>query len=102
MSQFSVSAQVDTRKVPVSTIRWMVASPIIIPCSTQSMPASMAAFTAWSPWAWVATRRPRRWASSAIAVSSSVEYCWAPGGPVGVITPPEAQHLMSWAPWVIW
>ena len=79
MSQFSVSAQVETRNVPVSTIRWMVSSPIIIPCSMQSMPASRAAFTAWSPWAWVATRRPRRWASSAIAVSSSVEYCWAPG-----------------------
>ena len=67
MSQFSVSAQVDTRKVPVSTIRWMVSSLIIIPCSMQSMPASIAALTAVSPWAWVATRRPRRWASSAIA-----------------------------------
>ncbi len=68
MSQFSVSAQVETRKVPVSTSRWMVSSLIIIPCSMQSMPASSAAFTAWSPWACVATRRPRRWASSAIAV----------------------------------
>ena len=102
MSQFSVSAQVETRNVPESTIRWIVSSEIIIPCSMQSMPASSAAFTAVSPGQWGATRRPRRCASSAITVSSSVEYCCAPGGPVGVITPPEAQHLISFAPCVIW
>ena len=101
-SQFSVSAVVDTRNVPVSTIRWIVSSVIMNPCSMQSMPASSAALTAVSPWQWVATFSPRRCASSAIAASSSVEYCWAPGGPVGEITPPEAQHLITLAPYLIW
>ena len=83
-------------------MRAMVSSLIMNPCSMQSMPASSAAFTAVSPWAWVATLRPRRWASSAIAESSAVEYCCAPGGPVGEITPPEPQHLMTLAPYLIW
>jgi hypothetical protein len=93
---------VETRKVPVFTSRWIVSSVIMNPCSMQSMPASSAALTAVSPWQWVATFRPRRCASSAIAVSSSVEYCWAPGGPAEEITPPEAQHLISLTPCLIW
>ncbi len=32
------------------------------PCSMQSIPASSAALTATSPWQWVATFKPRRWA----------------------------------------
>ena len=101
-SQFSVSAVVLTKKVPVSTMSWMVSSSIKKPCSMQSMPASMAERTASSPWQWVATLSPRRWASSAMAVNSSVEYCCAPAGPVCDITPPEPQHLISWAPYLIW
>ena len=68
----------------------------------QSIPASMAARIPSSPWAWAATRSPARWASSTMAASSSSEYCWAPAGPVWDITPPDAQTLMSWAPYLIW
>ena len=68
----------------------------------QSMPASIAARMPSSPWAWAATLRPARWASSAMARSSSSEYCWAPAGPVCDMTPPEAHTLMSWAPCLIW
>ena len=38
----------------------------------QSMPHSTAARIASSPWQWAATFRPARWASSAMAASSSV------------------------------
>ena len=48
-----------------------------------------------SPWAWAATLRPARWASSTMAASSSSEYCWAPAGPVWDITPPEAHTLIN-------
>ena len=68
----------------------------------QSMPASIAARMPSSPWACAATLSPARCASSAIARSSSSEYCCAPAGPVCDITPPDAQTLMSWAPYLIW
>ncbi len=80
----------------------MVASLISDPCSMQSMPDSTATRTASSPWQWAATLSPARWASSAMASSSSVEYCRAPAGPVWDITPPDALTLISWAPYLIW
>ncbi len=68
----------------------------------QSMPAARAARMPSSPWAWAATFSPARWASSAIAASSSSEYCWAPAGPVWLMTPPDAHTLMTCAPCLIW
>ena len=68
----------------------------------QSMPASMAARMPSSPWACAATLSPARWASSAIARSSSSEYCCAPAGPVCDMTPPDAHTLISSAPCLIW
>ena len=93
---------VATRNVPRSTISRSVWSLASEPCSMQSMPASTAARMASSPWAWAATLRPRRWASSTIALSSSSEYCWAPGGPVCDMIPPDTLTLMTSAPCFIW
>ena len=68
----------------------------------QSIPARTQARTARSPMAWAATRMSARWASSAIAASSSSEYCCAPGPVLCDITPPEAETLMTFAPWRSW
>src|SRR5207244_9475088 len=46
------------------------------------------------------TRRSSDLASSAMAASSSFEYCWAPAGPVWDITPPDATTLMTLAPYL--
>ena len=67
----------------------------------QSMPARMQARTAESPEAWAATRMPARCASSAIASNSSSEYCCAPGPVECDITPPDAETLITFAPWRI-
>ena len=83
----------ETRNVPRSTIRRTVGWVIMKPCSMQSIPASSAAFTASSPWRWAAAIRPRRWASSATAVSSSVEYCCAPAGPNDATHPTRGAAL---------
>ena len=72
------------------------------PCSMQSTPARMQARMPASPWACAATRRPLRWASSTMAASSSSEYCWAPAALLNDITPPDAEILISLAPYFIW
>ena len=79
IAMWSASAVVPTRKVPDSAISSMVSSLASDPCSMQSTPARMQARIPASPWAWAATRRPLRCASSTMAASSSSEYCWAPG-----------------------
>jgi hypothetical protein len=93
---------VETRNVSWSTIIWIVSSVARKPCSMQSTPALMQAATAESPTAWAATLMPERWASSVIASSSSSEYCCDPGPVLCDITPPEAEILITLAPWRIW
>ena len=97
-AMWSARAVVPTRKVPFSTISAIVSSVASDPCSMQSTPARMQARMPASPWAWAATIRPLRWASSTIATSSSSEYCWAPAALLKDITPPDAEILMSLAP----
>ncbi len=91
-----------TRNVPCSTIKEIVSSLASEPCSMQSTPARMQARMPASPCAWAATLTPARWASSTIAASSSSEYCWAPARPLWDITPPEAEILISRAPYLSW
>ena len=80
----------------------MVSSVASDPCSMQSTPARIQARIPESPWAWAATRRPLRCASSTMAASSSSEYCCAPAAELKDITPPDAEILMSLAPYFIW
>ena len=68
----------------------------------QSTPAVMHARIPASPWACAATLSPARWASSTMAASSSSEYCCAPASPLCDITPPDAEILISRAPYLIW
>ena len=68
----------------------------------QSTPARMHARMPASPCACAATLSPARCASSTIAASSSSEYCCAPAAPLCDITPPDAEILMSCAPYLIW
>ena len=63
-----------------------------------SIPAATARASPSVPWAWAATWRPRRWASSAIARRSSTGYWARPTLLPGVIPPPVAQTLMKSAP----
>ncbi len=37
-----------------------------------------------------------------MAASSSSEYCWQPAAELNDITPPDAEILMSLAPYLIW
>ncbi len=102
MSRPSERKLVGTRKVPFSTIIWIVSSSASEPCSMQSTPARMHALMPASPCACAATLMPARCASSTMAASSSSEYCCAPARPLCDITPPEAEILMRRAPYLIW
>ncbi len=102
MAMWSARAVVPTRKVPAFAMSCNVSSVASDPCSMQSTPARMQARMPASPWACAATRRPLRWASSTMASSSSSEYCWHPAAELNDITPPEAEILISLAPYLIW
>ena len=86
----------------MSTIIWIVSSLARKPCSMQSTPARMHARMPVSPTACAATWMPARCASSTIAANSSSEYCCAPGAVLCDITPPDAEILISLAPYLIW
>ena len=104
-AMWSANAVVPTRKEPAFAMSCNVSSVASEPCSMQSTPARTQARMPASPWAWAATRRPLRWASSTMASNSSVWYCALAGTTTAELkdmTPPEAEILISLAPYLIW
>ncbi len=61
-------------------------------------PSRSAAMIPGLPWQWAATTRSARAASATMAAISSSENCWWIGSSISLITPPDAQILMTLAP----
>jgi hypothetical protein len=88
------------RKAPCSFASAMPAASIRLACSRVSTPARIAAAMPLVPCACAATFRSRWCASSTIArISVSPSCCW-PGSVFREITPPVAQILITWAPYL--
>ncbi len=65
-----------------------------------STPARTASLMPAAPWAWAATFRPHMWASSTMAFISARDSCCWPGSVLRENTPPVAQILITWAPYL--
>ena len=98
----SAARRVGTRNVPRAFISASVSSPRNEPCSIESTPARMASRAARSPWQWAATFLRSRWASSTRAFISSGVSCGVSTSSASDRTPPEAQNLITSAPYLTW
>src|SRR3546814_6995074 len=95
------ASRVGTRYTPFCFINRSVSGCRKLPGSIESTPASIACLAARSPWLCAATLRPQAWASDTIAASSAGVSCGTSTGSDSDSTPPDAQILITSAPYFI-
>ncbi len=87
-------------QAPCFFAKAMPSSSIRLACSIVLTPARIASLMPAAPWAWAATCRPH-WCASSTAARISARFicCW-PGSVLREKTPPVAQILITWAPYL--